>query len=694
MNVLAPILDSEASSIRQERDQRVIESLDSVCQRVGRVLTASSVKVRSVRGPQVAPAWISGRNITFAYDEITKMTNGEAEDRAMVTNCLLFHELGHYRFDPKLDNAIWRKREQVARLAGGFNKGLHHMALNVLTDQRHELLTATVYPKARDYFAVSTTRGMSMVVKKYGGVPAENYLLYYGRRHILPSRLIAGLRARFVAATNEATTVKAEALINEFVTLTLSDEDVARMWDVALEFATLLPKQPQQDDCLSNGVTGTGSSKVLVKKAADAAKKQQDKQDEADKADKPAPQAVDEEADAGALAGEGDEADAGEGDEDEGDEGFIEVEDEGDDALDASEGEGDDAEGEDEGDEDDALDDAHAGFEASGGTSGDDAEDKAEAKADADDDGGAGAGGESNDAPLTFTDEEEQEMRDLIEKARVEAGDAVAQDLLPYIEAMRRALTDEGIKGDALSKSVAEEAKRLTRMFEKVNVDLGLVEMRGQRSGRLDVRRAVGALIRQDTTGRVFRKRGDDLTDDAAMGVFIAIDASSSMGHHSVALAQDAALSLANGAEGAGHMAKIIAFGNNPYEVVKGWFSHRYSQRRIQSEGSTPFVPFLSRLAPELAALYDSEKIRHSAVFICTDGGHDEAEGQVREAMRKVKAERSTHIFVIGIGTTPNHYNEVDAVVRINNVNELSVVMKRLLGDLSLSIARDLSEGR
>src|SRR5207249_4218925 len=131
------------------------------------------------------------------------------------------------------------------------------------------------------------------------------------------------------------------------------------------------------------------------------------------------------------------------------------------------------------------------------------------------------------------------------------------------------------------------------------------------------------------------------------------------------------------------------------YEVVKGWFSKFYHRANFsQHGGGTPFAPTLRRLNAEFDALYGAERIRHSVVFIVTDGIHNEAAPVVRALMRETKQKHATHIYWIGIGSAPIKHNEVERVIAIKEVGDLEHAMRGVLTDLAMRIRDDVQEGR
>jgi hypothetical protein len=649
-----------AEGATDEHDKRGIESIRRLCQRVGRVLTNEpSIQVVTHFGPYPAPASIMRTVITLAQDVITEMCEGDLTERLKVSIYLLFHELGHWRFDPKWNDKAWSLRMTSMRQApGGSKKFAAHMAmLNVLNDQRHEIMTAGLYPVARDYFREATLRGMQLMIKLTGGIPAQNYLIYYGRRHILPAPILTKLREAMVLTYDEQRTAKAEALINEYLPLTLTAKDVARMWEIAEEMTGMFTP-PQTDDCLGGGQTGAGSDPKAASKASKTVKQQLDKADKGQQ-DKPqAPQPIDEERDRGALSGDPQD-DAG--DAEEGEEGNVP-----------------------QGGKQSALSQPTAEGEAEDGDA------KEQTK------GGASHGSGSEDQQIdgehdATEAEDDRTMDQMVDDAKDDASDVLAKEVQPYLEALRHALEDESVKDGDLTSQITAAADRLTRLFEKINVDLDLKEVYGLKSGRLDMRRVVSGFVNE--SDRIFLKRQEELTDEARMGVYIAVDASGSMSGK-FKTAMDGGLAVGRGAEKAGHMVKIVAFDDN-YEVVKGWFSKAYHRADIAGHGGgTPFTPMLRRLNAEFDALYLAERIRHSVVFIVTDGQHNEGAEPVRTLMRETKNKHATHIYWIGINTVPVKYKEVERVVAINKVSDLEHAMKGVLRDLALRIRDDVSEGR
>lgn len=640
-------LRASEGDAERERFERGLEAIRRLCQRVGRILAHDDrliVKTHFGAGP--ARAWIADHEITFAQDVISN-TVADMTDRTKVCIYLLFHELGHYRDDPRPDNAIWKAAMQKmqATPTGKSDWAQQKMALNILLDQRHEIITSMRYPIARDYFFDNTLRDMKMVIDQLGGLPPENHMLYYGRRHILPAPILAATRKALVDKHSEPTVVKAEALIDEFLPLTLSDVDVRRMWDIADELRRLFTP-PQSNDCIGQGATGKGADKGSSDKAS-----RQIIKDRKYKAGEGAPLAD-----------------------------FIEGEGE----CSHCEGEGTDGEGK-------PCDKCKGTGKGKG--------ESQEAK---DGQPGKGAGRGWDDDRMTFADgdyttdpknDPNQTVAEMIDAAAERADAALAKDLAPFLDAVKDALNDDSVVDQALGQHIIDQANRITRMFEKINVDLDLQDVYGLKSGRLDVRRVVQAMV--TSNDRIFRKRQQELTEEAKMGVFISVDASGSMSG-SFTQAMDAGLTIGCGAEKAGHMVKIIAFDSGkPYDVVKGWFSKAYHRASFEGHGGgTPFLPFLTRINAELDVLHNAEQIRHSVVFVVTDGEHGDGDQQVRAAMRVTKKKHATHIYWIGIGMTPRKYPEVERVISIRSAAELEHAMRNLMRDLAQRIHDDVKEGR
>lgn len=245
-----------------DEERYVREGYNALCQKIDRILSGSmAIDVVSAPKNFSAPAALDGNKILFNHDWIKKLAKDDDWDRLAVMLAINMHELGHHQFTPAMDNPIWDSLRRAAYSSAPYrNVNLIHNALNVLEDQRQELFMSLRYPKARDYYRLANVRLMRDVVKNFGELPAENYLLYYGRRHFLPNPLIAHLRAQLVGKYGPSVVDEADAIIDEYITIASNDDArLARMWELALALADLFPVPTQ--NCMPNGTV-----KARVKK--------------------------------------------------------------------------------------------------------------------------------------------------------------------------------------------------------------------------------------------------------------------------------------------------------------------------------------------------------------------------------------------------------------------------------------------
>ena len=645
------------------RDVRYLNAVTDMGTRLTRILSGTQdVTVKVGSGFVPAPAWQQNAGLFIEPEHIRPMLTDAKDEREVLTVLigLILHEYGHFDFTPRPDNATWKALETstyervygdaVARLGSITPRNAEAaveasqyidsvwQSLNCLEDQRQELLVSTKYPRARAYFRLLSLRMMLRLTKEKGRIPVRNYSLYYGRRHIIPASIIRVLRADHVTAYGEAKTAKAEALVDEYITLSATTNPaLVRMWGIAVELWELFRTVPQSDrqPCLTSGHIGARVSKREQDQMAKDGKSVLDQVDAAN-AKQAAKDAEKHKADA-----EAEKAEAASG--------------------------SDKAE--------------QRGETAQDATPGDSAEDADLTDADEADAGSRVTGAHpTTDGPDADMDAEAQDaITDLLESMLDKAFDKVAAETAEHSAEIR-------------ARIYGVQAAKLARLLSDIAVDLAPTDTPRMRSGSLDMKRLTAVVSSNDL--RVFHRKQQDLRDEAVMGIHVVIDRSSSMASN-IRAAMDAAHTIAKASDMAGHFTKVSMFGYDA-ETVKGWNDTKWTVRG-GSSGSTNIQPILEPAWADFRAINVAKGFRNNVMFIVTDGEFDDPDAA--ETKFKELRKRGVHIILIGINTTPTYgrrYNRegkpysVEATLRIRDATELEGKMRNVIKRLAVNITRDI----
>lgn len=678
-------------------DTRYMRAVADMGTRLTRILSGNQDVTVNIESTGLAPAWQQNSKIALEPAEIKPMCVNPKDEREvlpMLTGFLL-HEYGHLDFTPRPDNATWRKCEQdtrqrvktdytqkhgPARLYDAHGEADRHVSmvrhtLNVLEDQRQELLVSTKYPRARSYFRLLLLRSMLRFMREKGTLPVQNYGLYYGRRHIIPASILKAIRAGFAAKYGEDTAQWLEGQVNDYTALSLTTNTaLEQAWNIADAVWSRMRVEMQNDrpDCLSTGHIGSRTSKreqdSLTKQGQQTlaqvdeanAKREQAGKDKGQEQGK-------EQAQAGASGekqDEGEQAQAGgQGEQDE--------------KQDATASSG----------QSKGIEQSGQGTPTDGPTddSGETAE-TAQGHAEGGESHGAaqGHGGEHDD--LT-ADELEQALgeglRDLVENMLDKAYEKVAKE------------TGEA-SAEIRARIFGAQAQKLAHLLSDISMDLAPTDFPRERSGRLDMRRIPALVASGGSEPRIFHRKQEDLRDEAVMGVHVIIDRSGSMSH-SIKTAMDAAHTLARASDLAGHFTKVSTFDTSA-KVIKEWTDATWKPYG-GCGGTTNVQPVLDNMWTDFRAINRAKNFRNNVAFIVTDGDFDDsqkAEQTFRELTRK-----GVHIFIIGIGTDPEvstyeggtyrtHPYPVEGTFSIKSVQDLEPKMRGLMKRLAVNIARDV----
>lgn len=678
------------------QDEKYVNAVAKTCERLDRILSgtdAINVHVAPTAPMQGVPAYQQGGDLYLVPSEVENMVNDPTdEDEVLPTLVALdLHELGHFEFSPRPDNAIWKR--DINRQAtykrdgqGGMMKDArgfpvedqpsgweeYHGALriaNALEDQRQELLMTTRYPRARDYFRLAVLKAMYKLHKSGRGIPPENFLLYYGRRHMLPMPLLRRLEAQMVAKYGPQAVIDAKALIDEYLRISASsgqgqDEALGRMWDISVDlwkrFKANLP-QDSQAQCYQRSRIGARTSKKMQDKAS------KDARDLLDKIDKA--QAEKDERDTDDMTDEA-KAEADQKSKDRSDDDTPsqspkpskkdEQSDEDDETEESDETE--DADLSDDEDEDDEDSDEDYGDE------GDDEDDES----DSGDDEGDGDGD-------PFESELGKSLRDYIGKA------------------FGKLASDTGDRSEEVRMQIlGGAAQRLARLLKEISTDLKETDHSRIRSGKLDIRRVPVAIARADPT--IFRRRQESLESEATMGVHVMVDVSGSM-QNSIAIALSAAATIAKASELAGHHVKVSTFATYP-ETIKEWADSELKTRNVYAGGGTSPLSLLKGALPDFRSVGKANRFRNYACIVVTDGEFDQPE-ECANAIRDLHR-AGVAVLLVGINTPIEGWSEwdrasgqrvtheftADGTVTIKDVADLEKVMRVYIKRMALRIAR------
>lgn len=699
-------------------DQRYLAAVSDMASRIDRILSGQeTVNVQCVPVPPRpgVPAYQMGADIRLVPSEIRDMLQDPTDEREVLPLLLALnmHEFGHFEYTPNPNNPTWRTLKytdptwpQVFRM------------LNMLEDQRQELLVSVRFPRARHYFRLVNLRAMLKVTRSRGGIPPENFVLYYGRRHILPRPLLARLESQMVKKYTLQTVATIKDLIDEFLRLASTTKyALKRQWEIAKQMLSLLGVPPQEDrePCLMQGSIGSRTNKREQEKRTQQASQTLDKidakqkelaeqdvepedepeQGEDAKSDKGSPnEPKQDEASDSDKAQESDSGDPGE-------QGEPSSEESGEDKPETGKG----SESADE--EDEELDDEE---------SEDDAGDQPEDSADSADES------DSEDTEDTEDDSEDGADGGAGNSEQSDASDELADALADYLQRAESLASGElGERSEQVrSAIVGVAARRLSNVFKQVSTDLGLVDRNRLRVGKLDVRRVPAAVAQADA--RIFRERRPNLKREAGMLVHVMLDSSGSM-NTKKQTALDATGTIGRACDLAGHRAKITTFSSqHQTATLKEWADADIEQNKLQwFGGGTDPTALLADVEKDFRRASIAYKLANRVLLIVTDGGFD-YNAQDIAAEQFVKLKRAgVHTFFVAISVpgkddasddasmfgkqyfgpvdahgycaplqSPKPY-AIDDLLSIANVTELEAAMRGMLSVLAVKLAHEAS---
>lgn len=667
-------------------NKRYLQAVSDMATRIDRILSGQqTVTVRTTdSGPSNVPAFQNGANLYLVPPKIRPMVADPDDEREVLPLLLALnmHEYGHFEYSACPTNAVWQREE--SRVGAGLWQAVFHW-LNLCEDQRQELLVSTRFPRARHYFRLVTLRGMLMSQRKRGSIAPENFLLYYGRRHILPRPLLARLEAALVAKYSAEMVDEAKGLIDEFLRLpSTTDAALRRQWEIAETLNARFGQNAPADSrsCLTSSQIGARTSKASQEKQTKQAGEMLDKIDEKQKQNAERDRQ---------KAEQDDEAN------DDNDDASLSKGRAKDEPEQADEpATSDSGESEDAGDE---LNDLEADDSETGADTSDDGEEceSCGSTDPADTDGNCPTCGESRD-----------EHSDDCEKD--DASDKLEQELENYIDRADSLASSElaGRAEQIRAEILKGPAFKLANVLKSVATDLGMVDHARLKAGKLDIRRVPAAIASRET--RVFRDRRQNLKREASMLVHILLDSSSSMDPNKQT-ALDATAIIARAADLADHRGKVTTFSSEGESaVLKDWAALELDRANVTwFGGGTDPGPVLDTVAEDFRKAQTAFKCFNRVLLVVTDGQFEDEPAQAERFTALKRA--GVHTFLIGIGMTPGtyggkaHYDlttsrytfeggkkyDVDGALQITTVNDLEAAMRVMLRKLAVQIAHDVT---
>lgn len=194
-----------------------LEAFRQVYEKTDRILSGRPVRVIMAfdgdnHGLGEAPGWTDGEDISLNAHVINRdLGNLTMPMIVLHTKAINFHELGHIMFTPRMtdDTPKWVKAQTFAEP----NRKWWY-AFNALEDQRMEMMFTAKFRPAINYFEAIALKWLV----NNGAFMAEAYILVYGRK-FLPPAIIQTCRAAYVARYGEALALRAEAIIDKYLTV-------------------------------------------------------------------------------------------------------------------------------------------------------------------------------------------------------------------------------------------------------------------------------------------------------------------------------------------------------------------------------------------------------------------------------------------------------------------------------------------
>lgn len=422
---------------------------------------------------------------------------------------LNFHELCHVMFTPSPRSDFMKQVEKLAR--EDYSRGSHYRyGLNMLEDQRIEMMFSTMYTPASPYFRAAVMANILV-----NGAEPSVYSLCAGR-YYLGKKLRRSLRKRFEEQYGSSLTIELDSITREYVSVTYPTETVRGISLLKRYVDVLVAMHNQQ---VSDGQAGPGDRPV-------------------------------------SSTGCGHDSDT-DPHKESGDYRGVKIKDQRSISEDVKQ-RIEDLDSEDANDVDDVDDGSEASGDDAGTASSEDGDGDGDSKGSSSDESGDGDSGDQGDlnpdgnAPATtagtdpnatdFSDKDDQISLDELQTLVMDELDEIAQDarlqneLDDMMEAIRSEIGKQGQMPEGTwpsrptppTQTALALRRRLKDLLARLKIDLEPTWLHRETSGRINANRVLG---RQPHELDLFDRWDEGSEDEASVEVAVLVDCSGSMGH-------------------------------------------------------------------------------------------------------------------------------------------------------------------
>jgi len=310
----------------------------------------------------------------------------------------------------------------------------------------------------------------------------------------------------------------------------------------------------------------------------------------------------------------------------------------------------------------------------------------------------------SKEIAESLTGEEQKVQSGTIEEIQQsvdEEKDSTSESLQDDIEAQKENMGKYGhssdLEGDTQdnrdqyvpSNHNRIEASKLKRIINFLKNELGNKTVYSQKSGRLDLRRAMSN--HQSTKITDFKRFKPSRLNKTRMAVSILVDSSGSMGNYSSKLARDSAWTISKALEECGSVSEIIEFSRNPIYMKRFDKKIEHAVLGRKQWGGTMLCNSLEQAHEDLKQIRKQKGIEHQLVIIITDGYIDD-QRECEKQLSKMKEEgiSTVHLGVCNKGYNPalieKHY--VSEAKHVPSFDKLNETMRSIVYNIQREIIR------
>lgn len=497
---------------------RKTEASRSVMQTTDRIITGhAGLDVHVIRAPQHLediPAWTDGKDVFVNQKMLEDMLHGPKADLANFVRVFFgtnYHEVAHILFTPRQESPFVRRIKHEIEV-GNYRNQLF-TDWNILEDQRIETLYTTMYAGTTSYFVHSSLQWLLKDVDNY----ERAYPLVYGRKY-LPIDVRVKCRDAFVKKHSLKLAEDMEDIIDEYRKC-LFPADADKAFKLVVRFYDLLNKNEQgmnhntipDQHCKANsGIAATticnGEPDTAAEQEASDKVQNNDVEDE-----KEFKKAVKDEEKKDSKKSESGDGESGDGDDDAEDEG--------------------------------AAAPAEGKSKKSGAGESKGAKGKGESEPTAPTNESSEGAGEGISEPPPVDENTDAQLREVIRQVLEEALDdnlsdeAMKDDINNTVKSIKsKANGQQTTKAsygrrslDNATPEILGQSNSIMRQLQALKFDLEPAWLRGEQTGRINVRRALGRLV-DPTILDVFDRWDEGNEDAASVEVVIILDLSGSMG--------------------------------------------------------------------------------------------------------------------------------------------------------------------